>query len=253
MMTNLKSCPFCGGIGVHGPTHEEEWDIHIMMCSHCLAQACGDTPDLAITAWNTRAPEEAQATEIARLKAEKHEMTMQGLWGRTDAGNEIVRLKTLIETLMPQVVVADKMWDEQVDKCDGLERQLTDAQTEIAQLTLERDKALADADRLKTAITRQAAAVRSLHANEETEVNTLRAKVNAAHLAVVTLDSEREANAILTAEVAKLTARLDEAVGVIRLWERYDTSDMSDVDCMLAYADAISANRAALAKQEPSQ
>lgn len=48
-------------------------------------------------------------------------------------------------------------------------------------------------------------------------------------------------------------ARLVEAVGVLRLWERYDTSDMTDVDCMLAYADAIGANRAFLAQHKESE
>lgn len=64
----------------------------------------------------------------------------------------------------------------------------------------------AEIERLKAAIKRQASAVRTLQASEETEVNILRRKVAEQHWAVATLDSERDANAILTAEIERLRA-----------------------------------------------
>ena len=61
-----------------------------------------------------------------------------------------------------------------------------------------------EVSRLRSAINWQAAAVRMLHANEETEINRLRKQQQQWHQAVASLDSEREANAMLTAEVERL-------------------------------------------------
>ena len=59
----------------------------------------------------------------------------------------------------------------------------------------------AEITRLNSAIKLQTAAVRTLQANEQTEINMLRAKAREAHIAITTLDSEREANAILTSQL----------------------------------------------------
>jgi hypothetical protein len=58
--------------------------------------------------------------------------------------------------------------------------------------------------RLRAAIKRQASAVRTLQANEQTEINILRAKRHEWYIAISSLDSEREANALLTAEIERL-------------------------------------------------
>lgn len=71
-------------------------------------------------------------------------------------------------------------------------------------LLAELDAARAEVARLRASIDRQAAAVRTLHANEETEINRLRRKQQEWHQAIATLDSERQANAMLTAEVERL-------------------------------------------------
>ena len=80
----------------------------------------------------------------------------------------------------------------------------------IAQPIIEAAMAERDAEiaRLKQAIARQASAVRTLQHCETTEINTLRAKQTEAHRATVTLDSEREANAILTDELAEQADRI---------------------------------------------
>lgn len=76
----------------------------------------------------------------------------------------------------------------------------------------------AEIARLTKALKTQAAAVRTLQANEQTEINILRAKVREAHIAIATLDSEREANARLTEELRAAEERekaLREALGRI--------------------------------------
>jgi hypothetical protein len=76
----------------------------------------------------------------------------------------------------------------------------------------------AEIERLQEAIERQASAIRTLHANEQTEINTLRKKRHEWHHAVSSLDSEREANARLTDEVERLTAERDALAGIVRGW-----------------------------------
>jgi len=66
----------------------------------------------------------------------------------------------------------------------------------------------AENERLREAIKVQASAVRALQANEATEINILRQQKRDWHHAVSTLDSEREANAILTAENERLREAL---------------------------------------------
>jgi len=62
------------------------------------------------------------------------------------------------------------------------------------------DAQAAENARVREAIKTQASAVRMLQANEQTEINILRKQRNEWHHAVSSLDSEREANALLTAE-----------------------------------------------------
>lgn len=64
----------------------------------------------------------------------------------------------------------------------------------------------AEVYRLKAAIKTQANAVRTLQKCDETEINRLRKTHQQAHIATQTLDSEREANAVLTAENDRLRA-----------------------------------------------
>ena len=75
----------------------------------------------------------------------------------------------------------------------------------LAEVEAERDVAVAS-------VKRQAAAVGTLHASEETEINRLRREQQEWHAAVTTLDGEREANARLTDEVERLTMDRDAAI-----------------------------------------
>ena len=59
-------------------------------------------------------------------------------------------------------------------------------------------------ERLRNAIKVQANAVRVLHEAEMSELNLLRKNAQEAHTAKATLDSEREANKILTDEIERL-------------------------------------------------
>ena len=99
----------------------------------------------------------------------------------------------------------------------------------VAAATAEKDAEIA---RLKAAIERQASAVRSLHANEQREINILRAGRKAAHVAVSTLDSEREANAILTTERDQLRAKLDEAVVLLKQIKESDEASIREMAAM---------------------
>ena len=62
--------------------------------------------------------------------------------------------------------------------------------------------------RLRTFMQRQAAAIRTLHECEKTEINRLRKEQHKWLVANSTLDSEREANALLTDENARLREAL---------------------------------------------
>lgn len=71
------------------------------------------------------------------------------------------------------------------------------------------NEAADEIERLRDAIKVQANAVRSLHYSETTEINRLRKTEREAHIAIETLDSERKANAILTAEIERLRKALN--------------------------------------------
>ena len=74
------------------------------------------------------------------------------------------------------------------------------------------DAQAAEIARLREAIKTQASAVRMLQANEQTEINILRKQRNEWHHAVSSLDSEREANALLTAEIERLRGVIRQAI-----------------------------------------
>lgn len=81
--------------------------------------------------------------------------------------------------------------------------------TDLKALT-ERASMAAEIERLKAAIKIQASAVRTLQANEDTEINILRKQKREWHQAVSSLDSEREVNEILTAENERLRGLVEE-------------------------------------------
>lgn len=92
----------------------------------------------------------------------------------------------------------------------------------------------AEIERLREAIERQASAIRTLHANEQTEINTLRKKRHEWHHAVSSLDSEREANALLTAEIERLTAERDALAGIVRGWHWLAVRARSELSAAIA-------------------
>ena len=115
---------------------------------------------------------------------------------------------------------------------------LTDPEREVVLQSSARHRAAAVAEkdaeilRLKAAIQRQASAVRSLRLCEDTEINILRSKSRDAHAAVATLDSEREANSILTDEITTLRAKLDEARGLLGRIKESDEQSIREMAAM---------------------
>jgi chromosome segregation ATPase len=112
--------------------------------------------------------------------------------------------KALVERLRgdwPEILV-EKHW---MMDSDAIDMQREEAADRI-------EAQAAEIEKLEKAIKVQASAVRTLQANEETEINILRQQKREWHQAVSSLDSEREANAILTAEIEKLRMHLDVAL-----------------------------------------
>ena len=113
---------------------------------------------------------------------------------------EIERLRSLIETTANHwLALQDKhpvQWEGAIDGAMAA--------------------ACAEIVKLEKAMKVQASAVRTLQANEETEINILRQQKREWHQAVSSLDSEREANAILTAEIEKLREALELADAHVR-------------------------------------
>jgi chromosome segregation ATPase len=71
----------------------------------------------------------------------------------------------------------------------------------------------------KEAIKRQAAAVRTLQASEQSEINILRKERHKAHEAIKTLESERAANALLTDELEATKAELQAMREALRYYD----------------------------------
>lgn len=108
--------------------------------------------------------------------------------------------KALVERLRgdwPEILV-EKHW---MMDSDAIDKQREEAADRI-------EAQAAEIVKLEKAIKVQASAVRTLQANEETEINILRQQKREWHQAVSSLDSEREANAILTAEIERLREEL---------------------------------------------
>ena len=104
--------------------------------------------------------------------------------------------KALVERLRgdwPEILV-EKHW---MMDSDAIDKQREEAADRI-------EAQAAEIERLEKAIKIQASAVRTLQANEDTEINILRKQKREWHQAVSSLDSERDVNEILTAEIERL-------------------------------------------------
>ena len=77
-------------------------------------------------------------------------------------------------------------------------------------ICINRKEAADEIEQLRNAITVQANAVRVLHEAEMSELNRLRKNAQEAYTAKATLDSEREANKILTDEIERSREALRE-------------------------------------------
>lgn len=66
----IKECPFCGG---EAKTDNEYWNGRInywVMCEKCgKASDCYDTPEKALSVWNTRPREEELLDMLKRMEA----------------------------------------------------------------------------------------------------------------------------------------------------------------------------------------
>lgn len=112
----------------------------------------------------------------------------------------LVEAADLIEQFVKRLEVVQG-WNEGVDgiSCRDETIRLQDARIERLEADLEKERA--------TVRRVQSAAKTIMHAEGE-ELKSLREKSQAAHLAVLSLDSEREANARLTDEIESLRAQL---------------------------------------------
>jgi len=91
----------------------------------------------------------------------------------------------------------------------------------LREVAAERDALARDLDDAYRAMKLQAAAVRTLQANEATEINMLREKSRFEHVAVATLDSERAANARLTEELEAAEAERDRLAAMVEKLRGY--------------------------------
>lgn len=109
----------------------------------------------------------------------------------------------------------------------------------------------AEIEKLEKAIKVQASAVRTLQANEGTEINVLRQQKREWHQAVLSLDSEREANAILTAEIEKLREAGNELGGYAGHDDSCDcVKGWAKGPCNCGYTETWNQWRAALGETE---
>lgn len=108
----------------------------------------------------------------------------------------------------------------------------------------------AEIKRLREAIKRQAAAVRTLHHNEQTEINVLRRKSADAHRAVATLDSEREMNAVLTEELEAQAAEMIEQARIIGMGAERELALRAEIERLRGLVkDALEKGRHRLLKE----
>lgn len=116
--------------------------------------------------------------------------------------------------------------------------------TEAAELI---EAQAAEIERLREVIKTQANAVRTLHSNEATEINRLRKQRHEWHLAVTSIDSEREANAILTAEIERLLEALAGPMAWLDSWARHVGNCQGGYFCTCGLVAARSELSAAIA------
>ena len=93
-----------------------------------------------------------------------------------------------------------------------LEKQLENALVWVTAKQREEAAAADEIEQLRNAIKVQANAVRVLHEAEMSELNLLRKNAQEAYIAKATLDSEREANKILTDEIERLRKILEDVL-----------------------------------------
>ena len=93
-----------------------------------------------------------------------------------------------------------------------LEKQLENALVWVTAKQREEAAAADEIEQLRNAIKVQANAVRVLHEAEMSELNLLRKNAQEAYTAKATLDSEREANKILTDEIERLRKILEDVL-----------------------------------------
>ena len=105
----------------------------------------------------------------------------------------------------------------------------------------------AEIERLREVIKNQANAVRTLHNNEATEINRLRKQRHEWHLAVTSIDSEREANAILTAEIERLQEAIAGPAAWLDSWAQHVGNCQGGYVCTCGLVRARSELSAAIA------
>jgi hypothetical protein len=139
-----------------------------------------------------------------------------GLWGLIDWQDGYGENLTTICVRTPEIlwpgqssIWPDGMECHQVANTDDGNNPLPDAALIVAAVNA-LPELLDEVERLREAIKRQAAAVRNLQTSEDSQINVLRKQSQQAHIAVSTLDSERDMNAILTEENERLRAELAE-------------------------------------------
>lgn len=112
-------------------------------------------------------------------------------------------MSDLVERAMAPAAFNESTWSFETSRI------LREAAAELIRLRAENEAKDAEIVRLNDAIKRQAGAVRTLQACETTEINRLRKTHTEAHRANMTLDSEREMNATLTAEIEAKDKRIE--------------------------------------------
>lgn len=118
---------------------------------------------------------------------------------------------------------------------------MSDAPERIEELEAQLAEVTAERDRLDAAIKRQAGAAKTLRQHTLAEVQHIKDNQHKAYVASRTLDSEREANAILTDEVDTLTAKLAEVTAERDGLRRTLHDETVALGCMKFRAEAAEA------------
>lgn len=106
-------------------------------------------------------------------------------------------------------------------------------------------------ERLRNAIKVQANAVRVLHEAETSELNRLRKNAQEAYTAKATLDSEREANKILTDEIERLQKNFTHAATIAKTaWLTESCGTIGDAEYGSELCQIISDKISAIQQKE---